>query len=58
MTKNDVTFNSIVRIKKDGRKGIVTGFTLAYDKIVGIAVRIPQRKPEMYLPSEVEIIRF
>lgn len=56
MRKGDLTFNSVVRLV-NGRKGFVTGIMYSGDDIVSVAVRCPQGRPQLYLPSEVEVVR-
>ena len=56
MKRGDLTFNSVV-ILDNGRKGFVTGIMYSGDDIVSVAVRCPQGRPQLYLPSEVEVVR-
>lgn len=56
MRKGDLTFNSVVRLV-NGRKGFVTGIMYSGDDIVSVAIRCPQGRPKLYLPSEVEVVR-
>jgi hypothetical protein len=58
MTKADVTFFSIVWIKPLKKRGVVTGFTNHRDVIVSVTAKTAQGKPKMYLPNEVEVIRY